>query len=78
MIDPATSRSAGYEHARSRVQALRRFYRHLTIYAVVNTGLVAINLLSSSGRLWFFWPMGGWGLGLLVHGVTLWSGSYRR
>ncbi len=76
MSDPATSRSAAYEHARSRVQALRRFYRHLTIYAVVNTGLVAINLLSSSGRLWFFWPMGGWGLGLLVHGVTLWSGSF--
>ena len=72
----ATDRQAAYEHARQRVRALRGFYRHLAIYAVVNTGLVAINLLSGSGRLWFFWPMSGWGLGVLVHAISVWGGSF--
>ena len=51
-------REAAYQHARRRVRALRGFYRHLAVYAVVNTGLVIVNLVFSSGRLWFFWPMG--------------------
>jgi sensor histidine kinase YesM len=70
-----TDREAAYEHARRRVRALRGFYRHLAIYAVVCTGLVIVNLVFSPGRIWFFWPMGWWGLGVLVHGVSIWSGS---
>jgi two-component sensor histidine kinase len=69
-------REEAYQRARRRVRALRSFYRHLTIYVAVNTVLVIVNLLAPSGRLWFFWPMGWWGLGLLVHAVSIWSGPF--
>ena len=35
--------------------------------AIVNGGLLAINLLSSPGHWWFYWPMLGWGIGLAAH-----------
>lgn len=44
---------------------------HAVVYAVVMTGLVALNLLqvfnTSDDFLWFFFPMVGWGLGLTLH-----------
>ncbi len=40
---------------------------------VVNAGLVAINLLTSPGEYWFYWPMLGWGLGLAAHGIVTYS-----
>lgn len=53
--------------ARRQVQRLRGFYHHLLVFAVVNTGLAAINLLVSPARLWFYWPLLGWGVWLVLH-----------
>jgi hypothetical protein len=47
------------------------FRSHLIAYAVVNAGLVAINILSSPGHWWFYWPMLGWGVGLGAHAATV-------
>ena len=63
---------------RRRVHAQAEFYRHLMIYAGVVTMLWVINLmqagLPSAGaslwRYWAIWPTVGWGIGVLVHGVT--------
>lgn len=41
---------------------------HLAAYALVNAGLVAINLMTTPDRLWFYWPLAGWGVGVLAHG----------
>ncbi|MGE0801371.1 MAG: sensor histidine kinase [Lautropia sp.] len=65
-----------WQRARKRVRALRGFYRHLAIYLVVNTLLVAINLLTPSSRPWSWFPLIGWGTGLLAHGLAVWSGSF--
>ncbi len=70
---------ARYERARRRVQAMRGFYSHLAVYIVVNVGLVLINLLTSPGALWFYWPLLGWGAGLAAHafavfGIGTWFG----
>lgn len=63
--DPALS--AEEREARFQVRCLRGFYVHLAVFALVNAGLVAINLLASPGHLWFQWPLLGWGIWLLFH-----------
>ena len=48
------------------------FRSHLTAYAIVNAGLVAIYLTTSAGDyFWPIWPMLGWGIGLAAHAVTV-------
>jgi hypothetical protein len=47
------------------------FRSHLMAYVIVNAGLVAINLITSSDYFWAIWPMLGWGIGLAAHGVTV-------
>jgi hypothetical protein len=49
------------------------FRSHLLAYAVVNAGLLLINLASSPNHLWFYWPMLGWGVGLAAHGVAVYA-----
>ena len=49
-----------------RMLAIRAFYTHLTIYALVNFVLVVIDLAAPGGP-WFFYPLVGWGLGLGLH-----------
>src|SRR3954452_3137517 len=55
--------------AKKVVRAKMAFYIHLAAYAVVNASLVAINLATSPGHLWFKWPVLGWGVGVLAHAV---------
>lgn len=49
-----------------RMLAIRAFYCHLTIYALVNFLLVVIDLATPGGP-WFFYALVGWGLGLGLH-----------
>jgi hypothetical protein len=53
-----------YKRAQRRVKKLKKFYGNLIAYVLVNTMLIIINLLTSPGHLWFYWPLLGWGLGL--------------
>jgi len=59
--------------ARERAEMLQGLYIHLIVYVVVNAGLFGINWLTRSqgGTWWFIWPIVGWGIGLLVHLVTV-------
>ncbi|WP_425305707.1 2TM domain-containing protein [Domibacillus aminovorans] len=43
---------------------------HLTVYVLVNAFLFGINLSSNAGEWWFIYPLGGWGIGLLAHGIS--------
>lgn len=54
------------------------FRIHAIVYVAVNLLLVAINLLTTPGHLWFFWPLAGWGLGLIGHGVLEYYFGGRR
>ncbi len=62
-----------YQRAYRRVQAIRGFYIHLIVYILVNIGLFVLNLLVSPGSLWFYWPLLGWGIALLAHGLVVFS-----
>jgi len=57
-----------YEEAKKRVEAKRGFYSNLIAYVVINTMLVIIWAFPAGGGYpWFLWPLGGWGIGLIMH-----------
>jgi hypothetical protein len=60
-----------YQEAKKRVQELRGFYTHLGFYVAVNLLLLLINIATSPGVLWFFWPLFGWGIGIAMHAVRV-------
>jgi 2TM domain len=67
--------------ARKRAGAKLGFYIHAAVFVVVNLALFVINGQATPARLWFFWPLGGWGIGLAFHGLAVFllaSGSGLR
>ena len=56
--------------ARRRAGAKVGWYVHAFIYVLVNLGLVALSF--AGGQSWAVYPLAGWGLGLLIHGVMVW------
>ncbi len=67
-----------YQEAKKRVEEIRGFYIHLITYLLVNAGLVVLNLLTSPEYYWFIWPIIGWGIGLLIHGITVFGGLWGK
>jgi hypothetical protein len=63
-----------YRRARKRVGALRGFYIHLTVFVLVNAGLIVINILTSHGGWWWQWTTFGWGIGLVAHAAVVFVG----
>jgi len=51
--------SEEYDRARRRVGQLKGFYIHATVFVLVNTLLVIINLETTRREIWFFWPLFG-------------------
>lgn len=47
------------------------FFFHFSTYVLVNAILIAVNLLLTPGKLWFIWPLLGWGIGILAHGIAI-------
>jgi hypothetical protein len=37
----------------------------------VNLALFAINAQATHSYRWFVWPLGGWGIGLAFHGLSV-------
>jgi hypothetical protein len=60
-----------YERAKRRVEEIKGFYSHLAVYVLVNAFLVILNVMTSPGEYWFKWPLFGWGIGLVVHGISV-------
>jgi hypothetical protein len=63
------------DDARERILTRRRaaFFSHLWSFIAVQLMLLAINLLTTPGYLWFVFPLLGWGLGLFFaarHGLS--------
>ncbi len=53
--------------ARRRAKAKRAYYIHLTSYLTVGGFLFILNILTDPYYWWFFWPLLGWGIGLVSH-----------
>lgn len=59
---------SAYYRAKKRVEAIRGFYGSLLSYCIVIPVLIFINLNFSPKFQWFWFPMCGWGMGLVIHG----------
>jgi hypothetical protein len=62
---------ARYARAKKRVKEIKDFYQHLTTYLVINALLFVINMLTSPGYLWFYWPLFGWGIAVAIHAMSV-------
>ena len=66
-----------FQRAKKRVEALRGFYIHLFVYVVVNLFLFLLNIITSPDVLWFYWPLLGWGIAIVVHALSVFWGIDR-
>ena len=57
--------------ARGRAGAKLGWYTHAVVYLVVNLFLFAMSEYALGQRRWSIYPMLGWGLGLVLHGVAV-------
>jgi hypothetical protein len=62
---------AAFREAEAK-QILRRrvFLLHLSVYLATNLSLIVIWALTGAGYPWFVFPILGWGIGLVAHGVV--------
>lgn len=56
-----------FEGAADRLFHDRGFVIHFATYLAVNALLIIINLMTSPGQYWFYWPLLAWGLGIAGH-----------
>jgi len=65
--------------ARRRAGMKFGFLVHLTVFIAVNALLFVINQRTTPGVSWFAFPLGGWAIGLSIHGLAVYlSGSGLR
>ena len=60
-----------YQEAKKRVKAKKEFFEHLSTYLVMGGFFFFLNAITSFGRWWFFWPMLGWGIGVMFHYISV-------
>ncbi|MFZ4931736.1 2TM domain-containing protein [Chryseobacterium sp. Mn2064] len=56
--------SEAYQKARKRMKEIKSFYSNLISYCIIIPFLIFINLYTSRGYHWFWYPALGWGVGL--------------
>jgi hypothetical protein len=68
VMRPQTSNQIddSYLRARNHVEELKNFYYSLLSYCLVIPFLIFINYRTYWGFQWFWFPMFGWGLGLII------------
>jgi hypothetical protein len=64
------------ERALTRLKKKRDFYTHVLVYLVVNSFLVVIWAMTSSGFFWPAFPMAAWGIGLVMNAWDVWQGDF--
>lgn len=59
----------------SNGQQRKGFKSHLLIFIAINAFLVILNLVVTPGYFWAIYPILGWGLGLLLHGIKVYMSN---
>jgi len=60
-----------YQRAKKRAEALGAFYMHLGVYILVNLFLFLLNMIVSPDTIWFYLPLLGWGIAIVVHAFSV-------
>jgi hypothetical protein len=68
--------------ARKRAGAKLGWYFHATVFVIVNLFIFSMSKYGFGDRSWSIKPFLGWGLGLALHGASVWllgaGGSVRE
>lgn len=67
--------SDNYLRARNHIEELKGFYYSLMSYCLVIPFLVFINYRTSWGFQWFWFPMFGWGIGLIIQAFRVFASN---
>jgi hypothetical protein len=62
-----------YKRAKERLEELKGFYIHGIIYILVNLAMAIFNIISTPDYYWFFFPLIGWGIGLVIHALSVYA-----
>ncbi len=62
-----TDNNRKYRRAKKHVEDIKGFYGSLVAYCVVIPFLVFVNYRTHWDFQWFWFPLFGWGLGLVIH-----------
>lgn len=72
-----------YEKAKKRVETIKGFYTHATIFILVNLFILAVNMGLFNGEFRVGMPIWAyistpffWGLGLLFHGLYVFQNKF--
>lgn len=63
--------NSNYVRAVERVEKLKEFYQNLATYCVMIPVFIFINLRFSPQFHWFWFPIVGWGIGVVFHGLEV-------
>ena len=58
--------------ARKRAGAKLGWYAHAAVFVLVNLFVFALSEYALGTRTWSVKPLLGWGLGLALHGISVW------
>ncbi|MEC9368410.1 MAG: 2TM domain-containing protein [Pseudomonadota bacterium] len=61
-----------------KTEAQRGFWVHLFAFVAVNILLVAVDLSTTPGLQWAYWPIAAWGVGIAAHGFAVWQNTRKR
>ncbi|WP_010521585.1 2TM domain-containing protein [Aquimarina agarivorans] len=64
-----------YERAKEYVEKIKGFYANLIAYCIAIPGLAIFNHITSPQFYWFFFPMFGWGLGVILHAFNTFNNN---
>ncbi|NJC26333.1 2TM domain-containing protein [Neolewinella antarctica] len=67
-----TPKTRPYEE-KSLVEKQQDFKRHLRTYVVMSLFFFVLNATTAFGAWWFYWPMLGWGIGVILQGLSLYG-----
>ncbi|WP_442266188.1 2TM domain-containing protein [Tenacibaculum sp. ZS6-P6] len=65
--------NSSYIKAVERVEKIKEFYRNLASYLIFIPFFIFINLRFSPQFHWFYFPIIGWGIGVLFHGLEVYN-----
>jgi len=60
-----------YQRARKRIAQIKGFYQHLLVYCLYTPFTIFINYHTYWDYKWFWYSIGIWGIGLLIHALVV-------
>src|SRR5690606_32668457 len=69
------SEQEAYNRAKKKVEDIKGFFGNLVSYCIVIPFLIFINYQTSWNYQWFWFPMLGWGMGIIFHAFGVFYGK---